>query len=254
VNHTSENWDSIGGVDMQLYPAIDLKDGKCVRLQQGKFDNVTVFNDDPANAALAWRAAGATYIHVVDLDGSRVGAAHNNDAIALIVSASGLPVQVGGGIRSMRDIEEKLAIGVSRVILGTAAINDPCFVKHAVEAYGAKIAVGIDAVHGKVAISGWEEVSGVSAIDLGMKMKQIGVQTIIYTDISKDGMMQGPNVEATKELVDSTELSIIASGGISVMSDLERVRDIGVSGVIIGTALYKGAIDLHEAVTIFEKA
>jgi len=238
---------------MQIYPAIDLKDGKCVRLQQGNFNQVTVFHDDPADAAKAWRAAGATYIHVVDLDGSRVGTAHNNDAITRIVEASGLPIQVGGGIRSMRDIEEKLALGVARVILGTAAINDPCFVSHAVEAYGAKIAVGIDAVNGKVAISGWEEVSSVSALDLCIQMKQIGVQTIIYTDISKDGMMQGPNIEATKEIVDATGLQIIASGGISVMSDLERVRDICASGVIIGTALYKGAIDLHEAITLFEK-
>jgi len=238
---------------MQIYPAIDLKDGKCVRLQQGKFDSVTVFHNDPADAAKAWLAAGATYIHVVDLDGSRLGTAHNNDAIRRIVETGQLPIQVGGGIRSMRDVEEKLSLGVSRVILGTAAINSPCFVKRAVEAYGDKIAVGIDAVNGKVAISGWEEVSGVSALDLCMQMKGFGVQTIIYTDISKDGMMQGPNVEATKEIVDATQLNIIASGGISGMNDLERVREIGASGVIIGTALYKGAINLSEAVSIFEK-
>ena len=238
---------------MQIYPAIDLKDGKCVRLQQGNFDHVTVFHNDPADAAKAWLAAGASYIHVVDLDGSRLGTAHNNEAIQRIVEAGKLPIQVGGGIRSMRDIEEKLSIGVSRVILGTAAINAPCFVKRAVEAYGDKIAVGIDAVNGKVAISGWEEVSSVSALDLCMQMKDFGVRTIIYTDISKDGMMQGPNVEATKEIVDATQLNIIASGGISGMNDLERVRDIGVSGAIIGTALYKGVIALSEAISAFEK-
>jgi len=238
---------------MQIYPAIDLKDGKCVRLQQGKFDHVTVFHNDPADAAKAWRNAGASYIHVVDLDGSRMGTAYNNDAIRRIVEVGSLPIQVGGGIRSMRDIEEKLSLGVARVILGTAAINDPCFVRHAVETYGEKIAVGIDAVNGKVAISGWEEVSSVSALELCMKMKSLGVQTIIYTDIAKDGMMQGPNVEATKEIVDATKLYIIASGGVAGMTDLERVRDIGVSGAIIGTALYKGAIDLREAVSLFEK-
>jgi len=238
---------------MQIYPAIDLKDGKCVRLQQGKFDQVTVFHNDPADAAIAWREAGATYIHVVDLDGARLGTAHNNAAIARIAETSKLPIQVGGGIRTMRDVEEKLSLGVARVILGTAAINDPCFVSHAVRAYGAKIAVGIDAVNGKVAINGWEEVSCTSALDLCLSMKKAGVETIIYTDISKDGMMLGPNIETTKEIIDATRLNVIASGGVSKICDLERVKGIGASGVIIGKALYQGAINLREAIAMFEK-
>lgn len=239
---------------MQIYPAIDLKDGKCVRLVQGDFNRVTVFNDDPAETALRWANAGASYIHVVDLDGARYGTAHNNDAVAAVINAGGLPVQVGGGIRTMKDIENKLELGVSRIVLGTSAINDEEFVKEAVKTFGDKIVVGIDASRGFVAIKGWEEVSQIEAGVLCRRMVSIGVKTIIYTDISRDGMLCGPNVMATKEIVQIAGCDVIASGGVSSMDDIEElIRKAGVSGVIIGKALYQGALDLYEVINKFER-
>ena len=237
---------------MIIYPAIDLKDGKCVRLSQGAFDKVTVFNDEPKNVAKSFQEAGASFIHVVDLDGARSGKSQNHVAIASIVSAINIPIQTGGGIRTMEDIEQKLSMGVERIILGTAALKHPDLVKAAVKAYGNHIAVGIDASQGLVAVEGWEEVSRTKAVDICIKMKNIGVQTIIYTDIAKDGMMSGPNVEATKEIVETTGLSVIASGGVSSIEDLERLSEIGVSGVIIGKALYLGALDLKSVIRTFE--
>jgi len=237
---------------MIIYPAIDLKDGKCVRLSQGAFDKVTVFNDEPKNVAKSFQEAGASFIHVVDLDGARSGKSQNHEAIASIVSAINIPIQTGGGIRTMEDIEQKLSMGVERIILGTAALKHPDLVKAAVKAYGNHIAVGIDASQGLVAVEGWEEVSRTKAVDICIKMKDIGVQTIIYTDIAKDGMMSGPNVEATKEIVETTGLSVIASGGVSSIDDLERLSEIGVSGVIIGKALYLGALDLKSVIRTFE--
>jgi len=237
---------------MIIYPAIDLKDGKCVRLSQGAFDKVTVFNDEPKNVAKSFQEAGASFIHVVDLDGARSGKSQNHEAIASIVSAINIPIQTGGGIRAMEDIEQKLSMGVERIILGTAALKHPDLVKAAVKAYGNHIAVGIDASQGLVAVEGWEEVSRTKAVDICIKMKDIGVQTIIYTDIAKDGMMSGPNVEATKEIVETTGLSVIASGGVSSIDDLERLSEIGVSGVIIGKALYLGALDLKSVIRTFE--
>jgi len=238
---------------MIIYPAIDLKDGKCVRLSQGAFDKVTVFNDEPKNVAKSFQEAGASFIHVVDLDGARSGKSQNHEAIASIVSAINIPIQTGGGIRTMEDIEQKLSMGVERIILGTAALKHPDLVKAAVKAYGNHIAVGIDASQGLVAVEGWEEVSRTKAVDICIKMKNIGVQTIIYTDIAKDGMMSGPNVEATKEIVETTGLSVIASGGVSSIEDLERLSEIGVSGVIIGKALYLGALDLKSVIQTFEE-
>ena len=238
---------------MIIYPAIDLKDGKCVRLSQGAFDKVTVFNDEPKNVAKSFQEAGASFIHVVDLDGARSGKSQNHVAIASIVSAINIPIQTGGGIRTMEDIEQKLSMGVERIILGTAALKHPDLVKAAVKAYGNHIAVGIDASQGLVAVEGWEEVSRTKAVDICIKMKDIGVQTIIYTDIAKDGMMSGPNVEATKEIVETTGLSVIASGGVSSIEDLERLSEIGVSGVIIGKALYLGALDLKSVIQTFEE-
>lgn len=238
---------------MIIYPAIDLKDGKCVRLSQGAFDKVTVFNDEPKNVAKSFQEAGASFIHVVDLDGARSGKSQNHEAIASIVSAINIPIQTGGGIRTMEDIEQKLSMGVERIILGTAALKHPDLVKAAVKAYGNHIAVGIDASQGLVAVEGWEEVSRTKAVDICIKMKDIGVQTIIYTDIAKDGMMSGPNVEATKEIVETTGLSVIASGGVSSIDDLERLSEIGVSGVIIGKALYLGALDLKSVIQTFEE-
>ncbi|MCJ7855459.1 1-(5-phosphoribosyl)-5-[(5-phosphoribosylamino)methylideneamino]imidazole-4-carboxamide isomerase [Lachnospiraceae bacterium NSJ-143] len=237
---------------MQIYPAIDLKNGQCVRLRQGKFEDATIYGDDPVERAGMWAEAGATYIHVVDLDGARTGTGINIGAIKNIVENFNIPVQTGGGIRSMRDIEARIDAGVSRVIIGTAAVNNPDLVKEAVKAYGDRIAVGIDASRGMVATDGWEKVSGVSALELCLKMKDFGVKTIVYTDISKDGMMSGPNTDATKELIDSTGINIIASGGVTTMSDLENVSSIGAQGVIIGKALYQGALNLREVIKRFE--
>ncbi len=238
---------------MRIYPAIDIKNGKCVRLSQGKFDDVTVFYEDPAEVAVKWQQAGASYIHVVDLDGARLGSGHNSNAIERILKAVNIPVQLGGGIRNMDDIKQKLDMGVSRVILGTAAISSPDTVEEAVKRYGEKIAVGIDAKNGKVAVSGWLEVSEVGALDLCRRVVEVGVKTIIYTDISKDGMMMGPNVEATKEIIEATGIDIIASGGVSCKVDLDNIRKIKASGVIVGKALYNGALDLKEIITEYEE-
>ncbi len=237
---------------MQIYPAIDIKDGKAVRLTQGKFDDVTVFNDDPVSAARQWVESGATYIHIVDLDGARYGKSFITDIIKNIKAEFNIPIQTGGGVRSIQDVTDRINAGASRVIIGTAAVKHPELVKEAVALYGDKIAVGVDAKDGYVAVSGWEEVSSVTAVDLCLKMKEYGVKTVIYTDISKDGMMCGPNIESTKSLMDETGLDIIASGGVSTMEDLENVDKIGSAGVIIGKALFNGALNLSEVITNFE--
>ncbi len=238
---------------MQIYPAIDIIDGKAVRLSQGSFDNVTVFNDTPADAAKDWVDAGATYIHIVDLDGARYGKTFVIDIIKDIKSKYNIKIETGGGVRTMKDIDDRIEAGASRVIIGTAAVKNPELVKEAVEKYGDKIAVGVDAKNGMVAISGWEEVSNVTAVDLCLKMKSYGVNTVIYTDISKDGMMSGPNIESTKDLIEKTGMDIIASGGVSKIEDVKNVNNINAAGVIIGKALYNGALDLKEVIDRFEK-
>ena len=238
---------------MQIYPAIDIIDGKAVRLSQCSFDNVTVFNDTPADAAKDWVDAGATYIHIVDLDGARYGKTFVIDIIKDIKSKYNIKIETGGGVRTMKDIDDRIEAGASRVIIGTAAVKNPELVKEAVEKYGDKIAVGVDAKNGMVAISGWEEVSNVTAVDLCLKMKSYGVNTVIYTDISKDGMMSGPNIESTKDLIEKTGMDIIASGGVSKIEDVENVNNINAAGVIIGKALYNGALDLNEVIDRFEK-
>lgn len=239
---------------MQIYPAIDIIAGKAVRLTQGKFDNVEVFNDDPVSAAEQWIKKGATYIHLVDLDGARYGKSFVIDIIKNIRSKFDVPIETGGGVRTMEDIDLRIEAGASRVIIGTAAVKNPWLVKDAVEKYGTKIALGVDAKNGKAAISGWEEVSEVSAVELCLKMKEYGVEDVIYTDISKDGMMSGPNIETTKELIEKTGMKIIASGGVSTMQDLENVRGINAAGVIIGKALFNGALDLEEVINKFQNA
>ena len=234
---------------MRIYPAIDIKNGQCVRLKQGRFDDMTVYGSDPVAMAKKFVSMGASYLHIVDLDGARMGAGYNSGIISRIIESCKIPVQTGGGIRTMRDIEDR----ISRVILGTAAISNPEIIKEAVKVYGDKIAVGIDAINGRVAIHGWEKVSNVSAIDLCKNMKELGVKTIIYTDISKDGMMIGPNIEGTKEIVEATGIDIIASGGVSSVLDIEKADEAGAHGVIIGKALYQGSINLTEVVNRFEK-
>lgn len=237
---------------MQIYPAIDIIDGKAVRLSQGSFDDVTVFNDSPVEAAKDWVDAGATYIHIVDLDGARYGKTFVTDIIKDIKSKYDVKIETGGGVRTLKDIEDRINAGASRVIIGTAAVKNPELVKEAAEKFGDKIAVGVDAKNGMVAISGWEEISDVTAVDLCLKMKEYGVNTVIYTDISKDGMMSGPNIEFTKDLIEKTGMDIIASGGVSKMEDIENVNNINAAGVIIGKALYNGALNLKDVISKFQ--
>jgi len=240
---------------MLVFPAIDIKDDKCVNLKQGKFEEITVYNDDPVAAAIDWLTMGAKRIHIVDLDGARYGTERSNRIVSVIAKTVGIPIQIGGGIRSMKDIEEKLKCGVRRVILGTAAFEDEAFLKEAVGEYGDMVAVGIDAAGGLVKTNGWLNDTGVSAVELCERILSVGVKTIIYTDILKDGMMSGVNIHATKELIDKTngKAGIIASGGVSSMADLEEVRAISAKGVIIGKAIYNGALDLGEVLKEFDE-
>lgn len=239
---------------MRLYPAIDIRNGQCVRLRQGQFHDVEVYSHVPANVAMQWEQKGASYIHIVDLDGALAGHSVNDEVIKEIVATVSVPVQVGGGIRTIQDIEHKLNLGVSRVIIGTKAVENPKFIKEMITTFGAdKIVIGIDAKNGMVAIEGWEKVSSYNAVSLALEMKEMGVSTIVYTDISKDGMLQGPNIEHTKEMVEATGLQIIASGGVSSMKDLEALNGIKVSGAIIGKALYERRIELEKATHLFEQ-
>lgn len=233
---------------MRIYPAIDIKDGKCVRLLRGSFDDVTVYGDDPAEMAKKWEAQGGEYIHVVDLDGAVKGHGVNAEAIRRICESVSVPVQTGGGIRTMEDIEAKLSCGISRVIIGTKAVSDPEFIKNAVEKYGSKIAIGIDAKDGKVAIEGWEKTTEYGAVEFAEKMTALGVKTIIYTDIATDGTLAGPNVEAMKEMASSVNADVIASGGIGNIEHIKSLSETGVEGVIVGRALYTGGVDLAAAV------
>ena len=233
---------------MKLYPAIDLKDGKCVRLLQGDYEAVTVYGTNPSEMAQKWEALGGDFLHIVDLDGAKAGKSVNQEAITQIIESIQIPIEVGGGIRSMEDIGAQLNLGVHRIILGSAAIRNKALVEEALEAFGPdRVVVGVDAKEGRVAIEGWLEVTDISALDFCKELEKMGVQTVIYTDIAKDGMMQGPNLEETKKIVDHTELKVVASGGVSCLEDLEALEKIGVEGAIIGKALYTGAIDLEVA-------
>jgi phosphoribosylformimino-5-aminoimidazole carboxamide ribotide isomerase len=233
---------------MLIYPAIDLLNGRYVMLKQGVFDKDVTQGGCPAEVARKFAAAGAKRIHTVDLDAARTGESLNEAALETVVKESGLFVQTGGGVRTLKDIERKLRLGVKRTIIGTAAVKNPSFVEQAVKEFGDAVAVGIDAKNGMVAAHGWVDVGTVTAVELAKRMESYGVKTIIYTDISKDGMMEGPNVEATEEIIKAVSCDIIASGGVSCMDDLYAVRDIGSAGVIIGKALLLGALDLKEII------
>lgn len=238
---------------MQLYPAIDMKNGQCVRLTQGLFDNVKVYSDKPESVALHWQRQGASFIHIVDLDGALAGHSVNESVIKKIVSCVDIPVQLGGGIRSKEAVENMLSLGVNRVIIGTRAVENPEFMKELTDTFGSeRIVAGIDAKDGMAAVEGWEKVSSIKALELCLKMKEYGVKHVVYTDITKDGMMSGPNFEYTKLLTDESGIDIIASGGVSSMEDLEKLYKSGINGAIIGKALYENKIDLNEAVSKFE--
>lgn len=234
-----------------IYPAIDLKDGKAVRLKQGDMDKSTVYSESPAKVAKEFQAAGAQWIHVVDLNGAFAGKSQNLDAIKSIVNAVDIPVQLGGGIRTMENINTMLnEVGVQRVILGTVAAKNPELVKEAVQKYGEKIAVGIDTKDGYVAVNGWAEKSEILAADLAKAMKTAGVKTIIYTDISKDGMMEGPNIEQTKSISNIGGIDVILSGGISCAQDILDAKAAGFAGAISGKAIYQGTINLKEVLKL----
>lgn len=236
---------------MIIYPAIDLKDGQCVRLVQGKKENKTVYSDTPGKLAASFQAQGAEYLHVVDLDGAFEGNPRNLAAIKEIATSITIPFQVGGGLRSLENVAQILNMGASRVIIGTRAVKNPEFIKELLESYGPdKIVLGIDAREGMVAIEGWVEKSSLQALEFGKTMQTMGVKTAIFTDVSRDGLLQGPNLPSIKEMALGSGLKIIASGGVSSPENIKALKEMenmGVSGAIIGKALYEGRISLSEA-------
>ena len=238
---------------MIIFPAIDIRGCKCVRLTEGRFDQETIFADNPLDMAKKWVEQGAQYLHLVDLDGALKGASVNTDAIKAIVDFVDIPVQLGGGIRTIENIEHILSLGVTRVILGSVAVKNPELVKEACKKFGDKIVVGIDAKNGEVAVEGWGISGGVKTEDLAKQMAQVGVERIVFTDISRDGTLTGVNVDATAELAKISGIKIIASGGVSSLEDIKAVKAVensGVEGVIVGKAIYTGAVDLAAAIKI----
>ncbi len=235
---------------MLIYPAIDLYGGKAVRLYKGDYAQMTVYNDNPVAVAEDFLRCGATRIHLVDLEGAKSGTTPNFETVKAIKEATGLFCEIGGGIRSMETIDRYISAGIDRVILGTAAVTEPGFVEAAVAKYGEKIAVGIDIKDGFVAIKGWTEKSEENAFDFTEKMEKIGVKTMICTDISKDGAMQGANHGLYRELSERFGMDIIASGGVSAMEDVERLSKLNIHGAIVGKAYYTGAIDLKKAIEV----
>lgn len=236
---------------MRLYPAIDLLDGKAVRLKRGDYAEVTVYSDTPWEVACSFEKMGADFIHLVDLNGAKDGERVNEETVKKIVSSVNIGTEIGGGIRNLDDIEAYLKAGITRVIIGTKAVTNPEFVKEAVEKFGSdRIVVGIDAKNGFVATRGWLDVSVLSAVELGLKMKSFGVKTVIYTDISKDGCMMGPNYEETLKLKNETGLEVVLSGGISSLEDVKKANDYGMDGTILGKALYEGVFTVKDAVAL----
>ena len=233
---------------MILYPAIDLKDGQAVRLLRGDMDQATVFNDNPAAQAKAFEDAGCEWLHLVDLNGAFAGAPVNGAAVEAILQGTGIPAQLGGGIRDLGTVEAWLEKGLARVILGTVAVEDPALVREAAHRFPGQIAVGLDARDGRVATRGWAEETDVQVIEQARRFEDAGIAAIIYTDIDRDGAMQGPNVPATEALARAVDIPVIASGGVSSLADLMALRETGViAGAISGRALYDGAIDLSDA-------
>ena len=245
---------------MILYPAIDLKDGACVRLRRGAMDEATVYSSDPAAQARAWQDAGCMWLHVVDLNGAFAGRSVNEEAIKAILEVADVPVQLGGGIRDMAGIERWLEAGVRRVILGSAAVKNPALVREACRAFPLRIAVGIDAREGIVATEGWAESSGIPATELALRFEDAGVGAVIYTDIGRDGMLTGLNIEATLALAARLQTPVIASGGVGTLDDIKAFRDAArsargtIAGVIVGRALYDGRISINDALAALDHA
>ena len=235
---------------MIIFPAIDMKDGKCVRLEQGLFDKVTVFGEDPVEMAKKWEREGGEFLHLVDLDGAKDGVPKNLEIIKDICKNINIPIQLGGGIRNKETVKILLDAGVTRVIVGTMAINDMELLKELVDEYGEKIVVSIDAKDGLVAVDGWVNVSEVDSVELVRELDKIGVKTIVYTDIAKDGMMEGPNFDIYKTLAENTNIDVIASGGVSTIDNLKKLKKMEMYGAIIGRALYTGDIKLKDALEV----
>ena len=233
---------------MIIFPAIDIKDGRCVRLTQGKFDQVSIYNDNPAEVARLWESMGAQYIHLVDLDGAKDGSPASRDMVKSVIDAVDIPVQVGGGIRSLERADQLIELGARRIILGTAAVNDRELTQAVAERYPGRTAVSVDAVNGMAAVNGWAKVSDTDVLDICTFMQEIGINTLIYTDILMDGMLKGPNFGEYERLMRETSLDIIASGGVTTKEDIERLAKMGIYGAIVGKALYDEKIDLKEAI------
>ncbi len=235
---------------MNIFPAIDIIDGKAVRLERGDYAKMTVYSDSPVDVAKSFEAVGARYLHVVDLEGAKDGTTPNLDVIVKIIAETSLRVEVGGGIRSHEVLDAYINAGVYRAILGTAAVSDPEFLSEALSKYGEKIAVGVDLSGGMVAIKGWREVSSISCMDFFEKLQTLGVKTVICTDISKDGLLGGTNVELYRELSDKFSIDIIASGGVSTLDDIRKLKEMNLYGAILGKAIYAKRIDLVEALSV----
>lgn len=231
---------------MVIYPAIDIKDRACVRLVQGAYNNMTIYEKNPVKVALKWESIGAEILHLVDLDGARDGLRINQSVIKEIVDKVKIPVQIGGGIRDTEGVETYLNMGVSKVIIGTAAIKNPQWLKEIIQEYDDRIIVSIDAKKGFIATDGWESISKIRAVEYIKELKSFGLKRIVYTDIEKDGMLEGPNFNIYQELKDEVDIEIIASGGITSLEDIQRLREIGLYGAIIGKALYDGKLNLEE--------
>ncbi len=239
---------------MIIYPAIDLKDGQCVRLVQGKAEEKTVYSDTPAGVAASFQQAGASYLHIVDLDGAFSGSPRNAQAIAAIAAAVDIPFQLGGGLREFEDVERTLKMGAQRAIIGTRAVSSPDFIKKLLDKFGPeRIVLGLDARNGQVAIEGWVETTTLAAVDFGLQMKKLGIKTAVFTDVARDGLLKGPNLPSIEEMAGTTGLEIIASGGVSTLDNIKELKLIkGVSGAIIGKALYDGKLNLSEALAAAE--
>lgn len=238
---------------MIVIPAIDLKDGECVRLVQGRADELSVVADDPVETALRWQSAGASLLHVIDLDGAFEGKPRNLPVVAEIVRALSIPVQMGGGMRSLEGLRAVLDVGVQRVILGTVAVEQPSLVRQAVQEFGERVVVGIDAQEGQVAVRGWVEGTELNAVELAERVRDDGIVEIIFTDISRDGTLWGPNLESLARMTGVPGLSVIAAGGVASLADLLAIKAIpGVKGAIVGKALYSGHVDLSEAIQEIE--
>lgn len=231
---------------MVIYPAIDIKDKSCVRLTQGDYDKITVYEKDPVKVAKRWEQIGAKILHLVDLDGAKNGNRLNQSVVKEIIGNINIPIQLGGGIRDEEGIKTLLDLGVSQVIIGTVAVKNPVWVKEMIGKYGDRIIVSIDALKGMIATDGWQEVSDVKAIDFIKELKSYGLSRIVYTDIEKDGMLIGPNFKIYEELANNVEIEVIASGGVTTLEDIKRLKAMDLYGAIVGKALYTGELDLEE--------